>query len=133
MSRNVSRREGGVVDLLESILRGTADLSGALCVDHPETSGSLGFPGSPGYSPSSKPEGAVQSGSPGTTSGKVSDQHKRDGRKPDTPDKPSEPDQMAIPSEAGSEPIQMSTCKLCGRPCKPTIAAHVECLMRRAS
>lgn len=36
MSRNVSRREGGVVDLLATILRGTADLSGALCVDSPE-------------------------------------------------------------------------------------------------
>lgn len=104
-----------------------------LGIDHPETSGFPGFPGSPGYSPSSKPEGAVQSGSPGTTSGKGSEQHKREARKPDTPDEPSEPDQMAIPSEAGSEPIQMGTCKVCGRPCKPTIAAHVECLMRRAS
>ncbi|GAB33426.1 WhiB family transcriptional regulator [Gordonia otitidis] len=36
MSRNVSRREGGVVDLLEAILRGTADLSGAACVGSPE-------------------------------------------------------------------------------------------------
>ena len=36
MSRNVSRREGGVVDLLEAILRGTADLSGAVCAGSPE-------------------------------------------------------------------------------------------------
>ena len=36
MSRNVSRREGGVVDLLAAILSDTADLSGALCVGSPE-------------------------------------------------------------------------------------------------
>ena len=36
MSRNVSRREGGVVDLLEAILRDTADLSGAACVGSAE-------------------------------------------------------------------------------------------------
>ena len=36
MSRTVSRREGGVVDLLEAILRDTADLSGAACVGSPE-------------------------------------------------------------------------------------------------
>ncbi len=31
------------------------------------------------------------------------------------------------------QPAVMNICKLCGRPCKPTIAAHVECLTGKAS
>ena len=112
-----------------------------LGIDPLNQSGTSGKPGARGafrtseqVSTTTEPRltGLAQSGASGATQETLeipSDQPKP----PDAPGLPHAPLPTETPKSTGSEPIQMGTCKVCGRPCKPTIAAHVECLTRKAS